>query len=273
MTLSKTNKEAIKSHAVESAPNECCGLILDSLNRVVTERCANISSSPEKNCLIKLSEIKEKAKRRKILAIYHSHSSGLNDFSWEDKAVSENRKINLVLYCLETDEFKFYKPNGYIAPFSGRNWSQGIFTCISIVEDYYKKNFNVDIIGYEDSVVCGEKIKYIDITALFIKSLKNKLARDMIEGPESGEIWPGILSKSGFHKVKDFQKHDVITCRGLDEKWNKRFNLDYAIHAAIYLGDGKILHHPYRRKSLIQKMDKDFKLSICEIYRRELNTA
>ena len=142
MNLSEHEKNFILKHSEESFPNECGGIILENS----VHRCHNFSSSPEESCVISRDEANEKAGGLEIKALYHSHVNDNDDFSWEDKALSEEFGIKLVLCSVTKKLFKCYKPNGFIAPFVGRKWIQGVFTCISIIEDYYKKYFNIEII-------------------------------------------------------------------------------------------------------------------------------
>jgi|TARA_Y100000593_G_scaffold95106_1_gene199795 proteasome lid subunit RPN8/RPN11 len=263
MKINDSIKEFIIKHSLDSAPNECGGIVLED----GVERCTNLSSLPEESCVMSFEEVSRKSKNKKIKAIYHSHVNDNEDFSWEDKAASESFKKDLILYCVPKKLFKFYEPNGFVAPFVGRRWIQGVFTCISIIEDYYRKNFNIEVKGYDEVEICGHKIKHMDISAIYAKSLYDKSAKEMVENKNNEKMWPFILEQSGFNCVNDFKKHDVILCRGLNEKWNKRFNINYAIHAGIYLGDGKILHHPYKLNSTIEKLDQKLKLSIHKVYR------
>ena len=140
MNLSNEIKNFIKDHARESLPNECGGLILkDEAGNLTVCRCANASETPEKSCVIKRDEVQEKSVGYTIEAIYHSHPSDFKDFSWEDKFTSEESKLNLVLFCAKSNTFETYEPKGFVAPLTGRNWSMGIFSCASIIKDYYEK--------------------------------------------------------------------------------------------------------------------------------------
>lgn len=278
MRLTNKIKNFIKEHSLESSPNECGGLILQKDDdAIVPCKCTNVSENPKQSCLIKKSEVEEKSKGHKVISLYHSHVLGPQEFTWEDKTTSEYFDLDLILYCVESDKFETYEPNGYIAPFTGRHWVQGIFTCIDIVIDYYKKNFNMKIDGYEDLMLYNRCLKYFDFSWAYLMSFhldepKNdgrKMMDEIAITPDEEQPWQLLLRNNGFSQVKDLKKHDVILTKTPSEKFNKKYDIDYPVHAAVYLGDGKVLHHPYWRKSSIDKLESEIGPFITHIFRHK----
>lgn len=274
MTLSNEIKNFIKDHSRESLPNECGGLILkDGAGNLTACRCRNASDTPKESCVLRRDEVKEKSNGYIVEAIYHSHSSNFEDFSWEDKYTSEEFKLKLVLFCSQKNTFNTYGPNGFIAPFTGRRWSQGVFSCITIIEDYYKKTFGIEIKGYDQLELCGEKLKYYNFSLALSKCHLDEKTIEMLAAialiPDDQRPWQSLLIKNNFVKVKDFRKHDIILTKSFNENFNKKFNIVYPIHAAIYLGDGRILHHPFGEESAIEAFGEKEKLAITHIFRHK----
>ena len=274
MNLSNEIKNFIKDHSRESFPNECGGLILkDGADNLTVCRCQNASETPKKSCVIRRDEAQEKSNGYVVEAMYHSHASDFEDFSWEDKYASEESKLKLILFCSQRNTFNTYEPNGFIAPFTGRRWSQGVFSCITIVEDYYKKTFGIEIKGYNKLELCGEKLKYYNFSLAYLRSSIDEKAIEMLKTiasiPDDQRPWQSLLSENNFVRVKDFKKHDVILTKSFSENFNKKYNIAYPIHAAIYLGGGKILHHPFGGKSGIEALGEKEKLAITHIFRHK----
>jgi hypothetical protein len=91
----------------------------------------------------------------------------------------------------------------------------------------------------------------------------------MVDKYKKTEIYLNFLKHNGFKEVKDLKKHDLILTKTWNEKWNEEFGIDYGIHSMIYLGDGKILHHPWKTKSKIEKFKTKYKQVITNILRHE----
>jgi hypothetical protein len=226
---------------------------------------------------MKKDEVEKKSEGHKVAFLYHSHVLGPQEFTWEDKTTSEFFGLNLILYCVKSDKFEIYKPNGYIAPFVGRHWVQGIFTCIDIIIDYYKKNFDIKINGYEDLMIYNRYLKYFDFSWAYLMSFhldepKNdgrKMMDEIAVTPDEDQPWQLLLRKNGFTQVKDLKKHDVILTKTPNEKFNKKYDINYPVHAAVYMGDGKIIHHPYYRTSCIGKLEEEIVPFMTHIFRHE----
>jgi len=107
----------------------------------------------------------------------------------------------------------------------------------------------------------------------YLKSRKNTeegiYFKEMVEKYKKNNIYLKFLKHNGFEEVKDLKRHDLILTKTWGEAFNKEFGIDYGIHSMIYLGSGKILHHPYKLKSRIEKFTSKHKLSMTNILRYE----
>ena len=102
-------KSNIKNHALESAPLECCGFIVNKdSNRQEFIKSKNFSK--QSNCFeISPAEYLNIKNNYDILYIYHSHPNTKDEnFSYLDKQMSKNLLINLILYIIDLDIFKIY---------------------------------------------------------------------------------------------------------------------------------------------------------------------
>ena len=285
--MTETVKKFIKIHAEESKPHECGGIVVKNSFGLVAKRCKNISSTPERHCLLSKDEIILKSEGSELVYFYHSHPSGKqNSFSWEDKYVSEKLKLKLILYCLKNETFKIYEPKGWVAPFIGRNYRLGIFGDCELVEDYYQKYFNVHIEEFENANILdasgetlteeeiselsdfpmGLKFKYTDLEALYKRAkpvgylcpLQRKgtweclKLREGLNKKTMQSYFIDLLTKSKFKLVKNLEKHNLLILGG---KGRDQWDINYPAHFGIYLGNGFILHHPYQEKSKIDKLD------------------
>ena len=265
--------EHIKKHSLEESPNECCGVILENDGLLVSKRCINISETPASHCLFSGQELEDKIEGLDIFAFYHSHLNG-KEFSWEDKAVSEKLGKNAILYCIKDDAFNFYQPNGWIAPLVGRKWSWGIFSCRELVEDFYGKFLDVEFVGQKELIFdLIPFVEGIDLMPAYFKSRQDnkegRFFKEMVKKYKKTEIYLNFLKHNGFKEVKDLKKHDLILTKTWNEKWNEEFGIDYGIHSIIYLGNDKILHHPWKRTSKIEKFKTRYKQVITNILRHE----
>ena len=103
-------REEIVAHARESAPQECCGLLLgeDEVARRAL-RCRNVHPTPETRYLIDSTQVFEAFKAskdfdRELVGIYHSHPRSAAYPSPTDRAEAHWPDAAYVLVSLRADE-------------------------------------------------------------------------------------------------------------------------------------------------------------------------
>ena len=219
-------KETIWQHVVAEAtkqsPMEACGLIIRSGKggqRAIT--CKNEAlregSDPRKTFRITREEMEQAEDQGEILACYHSHIYQPPIPSAGDKTFSEQSRIPFLIVGWPTKQWELYTPNGWRAELVGRPYFYGILDCYTLIRDYYKEKLNIELADFD------------------------RADRWWADGRD---FYMENYWKVGFVQVQDAPRlHDVI----LMQMWPSKV----ANHAAIYLGDGHILHHLTGRPSVI----------------------
>jgi proteasome lid subunit RPN8/RPN11 len=100
-------KNFIKNHAIETFPEECCGLIIKDKKEVKCIKMKNIAK--EKECFFKISVLDFLNISNKILYIYHSHTIDNNEFSPLDIKCSKYHNINMILYNIKQNKFNYFR--------------------------------------------------------------------------------------------------------------------------------------------------------------------
>mgnify|MGYP003131983827 CR=1 FL=1 len=237
--LSSLIKEKIKTHALNVAPNECCGFVFEN----DTLECRNSSEDPTRHFSIPPQEYLKASRKGNFNAVYHSHPNGEAKFSQYDKQVSQNMDINFVMYHNPSDKFFIYEPSKEKTSHISERFSLGRSDCYILVIDYYK-NLGISLLDIEGSrnnenwfKKNPSLIKQIfDLNASNSKSLLQHLEPDS--------------------KLK---KHDVLVFKMIDNPEPS--------HVGVYLGEEMFLHHPRNKFPSTQKLTPALKKRVCKIYR------
>lgn len=232
-------KNFIINHAELDFPNECCGLIAEKDNKIIPIKCKNISRN--KSEFFEISPVdflKTKKSFDKILYIYHSHTNKNFNFSLTDKIYAENLCINSILYSCISKSFYFHEANSFKNQYTGRFYIHKKYDCFTLVEDFFKNEFNF-IFNYDKSL-------YLDNQ----KDINIK------------EIVFNFYRQNGFSPIneKTVKEYDILLMNGI---------FGEASHFAIYIGNDKILHHPINKFSRIEEYSKYYKKNTNYIFRKE----
>lgn len=207
---------AIRNHALEMVPEEACGFILSVNGHEVVRPVKNIAEDPVNGFMIDPSEYLDVKNEGEILTVYHSHPEGQPAVaSKADVAACDRLRIPYVIYYVENDRFEHIAP-GTEPPLIGRQFIWHVFDCWTLIQDYYKLKLGISLQGfaYEPGFWFKGKNHYL-------------------EGAE----------QAGFFRVldsNDMRLHDVVLMQ---------INSTVPNHAALYIGENKILHHLLGRLS------------------------
>ena len=210
------NKDVIKQaidHAKTEYPKESCGVIIVFKGREKYIPCKNISLKPENYFELCPEDYAKASDLGEIIKIVHSHPQISATPSAGDMLSLEKGNLPWVIVNPQTESFTETYPSKYIPSLIGREYIWGVSDCYSIIRDYYIKELSITLKNYERK---GNRLNPSDNP--FLKNYKD----------------------CGFVKVKDLKKHDVIFMM---------LNGNYPQHAAVYLGQGDILHQVENRLS------------------------
>lgn len=242
--LTSAIKKFICIHAHEDMPHECCGVLIKNpiTKKISIFRCKNISETPEK-CFIMRNQDIHIHGLDNIIAFYHSHPNGI-DFSLADIAFSEKLKKICILYSVQENLFKEYKPCGAKLPYVGRPYFLGTLDCFTLFQDYYRRELNIyldsNIDDYEECVYSRLRSKDFDYTKVNVNSLND------------------YFLSHDFQEVETPKKHDIII--------TKAPQIKFPVHILVYLGENKVLHH-FREFSEIENYSNAYKRLTTNIYR------
>ena len=238
--LTSESKRIIKEHSLVVFPIESCGIVIDTDSGQKVLKSKNIFNS-EKKFLIDNSIFDEVKEYEKIIVVYHSHTrDGCENFSSEDLAVSEKIKIPFVLYNVILDDFKLYNPTNKKLPLIGRPYFPPVFTCTSLVEEYYEETLGLTI----------EYLKKSEHMTLYNKLLCSpclSLYRAFTKATEKESVLEALLKE--FVQVKAPKMHDSFLSKLKD------FLPESRIHCGVFNTDNTFL--TVRRKvSVCEPIDK-----------------
>jgi proteasome lid subunit RPN8/RPN11 len=226
MFLNDTIKAQIREHARLFPAEEICGLIVFDGKELLTVRTANDSPDPKNHFILSPKGYLQASLKGDIVAYYHSHVTEHDKFSDFDKINFRAHKLPAILYLLPSDTFLESSDKELIPSYIGREFKMGTSDCFTVVKDYFKKELNLTI---------------------------NDYPRDNDWTQKSPELYEKNYENEGFRLIKnapitlsDAKLHDVFLFQLVD--------VPYATHAAVYLNNGFILHHPRNKYSTIEKI-------------------
>jgi len=219
---SRTEKE-FRAHAEREYPREACGLVLVVKGREVYFPCRNIARSPEDHFVMSPEDRAAAEDRGEIIAVCHSHPDASPLPSAADKVQCEITGVpwHVVSVSIPSGSeqpvagaIRTHIPCGYEAPLIGRPFEHGTHDCYGLVRDYYKREMGVELPDYE---------------------------REFGWWDRGQNLYEDHVRECGFEIVTDDpQVGDLFLMQIRSPVIN---------HAAIYIGDGMILHHVINRLS------------------------
>ena len=241
MTLSLSIKNKIREHALEEAPRECCGIIV---NNVKVMRCRNVAPKPMDHFSLNPLDYMKASREGDINAIYHSHLDE-EKFSPNDIINSQTHEINYILYNIKNNAFSEFDPSIKKTSIHSTSFKTGISDCMTLVINYYKENFDIDLSDLN-----------------FLRMKEDWSERDPLLIQKIIEL--NRANHSDLFEEVDFlettlQKHDIISLEYIKGKG--------ACHTAVYVGSGNIFHHPRGKYPIVERLTESFRKRVKKIYR------
>jgi proteasome lid subunit RPN8/RPN11 len=220
MSLPDSILAEIRAHAereyqiqdAEGKPRESCGLVVIWKGRRRYIPCRNIAEKNE-HFVMHPEDYAAAEDVGEVVMVVHSHPNVAALPSQADLVGCEKSGLPWLIVNWPTGAIHEFAPNGYRAPLVGRVFSHGILDCYALVRDYYAQELGIDL--PDDDRPDEWWLKGMNL---------------YVEGFE----------RAGFVRVDKPQKHDGLLMQVGSQVPN---------HAAIYLGDGNILHHQMGRLS------------------------
>lgn len=267
MNLTQDIKDFIKADCLKDTSEERCGVIVGSRGDVVAIPCKNISPNPSDHFVISPIDLAEIRKTSTLLGYYHSH---LNDHQYElskyDRLVSSRLNLYSIIYSIKTDTFNDFQPhaNDFIS-YLGRPFITGIFDCYTLIQDYYKHEFNIKLTDPVDSVrmiyavkegaPCPEALKpFYDSWDFSDPNELENIIRLRYDIMNFGEISKKIVNSAWliehflankFTKVNSIREGDIILVNLPVQGMTPTF----PTHCLLSLGGNEVVHHPYGGES------------------------
>jgi len=233
MEFNSQIKIYIKNLALKKTNEEICGFIYFKEKEYKFDifPCKNRAENKINNFIISPQDYLNCSSLGKIVACYHSHVNESVEFSEIDKSNSNAYNIHYILYNIKYDIFNFYSPNKENNPYIGRPFVLGKSDCFTLMQEYALKEEKVHI--------------------KFPKDLTYPRHLDDIK-----DLYETNFKNQGFIKLDKgikLNKSDGIMMMfpGVSDK--------FPTHAAVYIGDGLILHQPFNSFSCVNIYDNFFK--------------
>lgn len=228
--ISKLYSE-IYAHLLKEFPREACGIIAEVKEQILYIPAENLAQNNEDFIMSPecLEYVEDLGGR--VLYIVHTHPhSSCNPSSADLIGIEEHGYPWLIMD--KQQQVKIVRPQAQAL--EGREFKYGINDCFTLVTDYYKQVLGVEITEFPRL----SKYWWSDF----------------------GEVFEQLRIEHGFKHVEDLKPHDIIIMK---------FNERIPNHFAVYLGDGKILHHPIGRLSLVESLSPQYYKAITHKLRKE----
>lgn len=217
-----------RTHAEQEYPRESCGLIAIIKGREKYIPCENKATGVD-HFVLSAEDFAEAEERGEIVAVCHSHPNVPPTPSQADRVSCEASKLpwwivrvddvdntpkSLDMACIE--------PTGYVAPLVGRQFAHGVLDCYAIVRDWYLQERSITLPNFERP--------------------------DEWWNDGHSDLYNEGFPKAGFEKIGN-TIHDCTIEVGDVILMQVRSSNHKPNHAAVYIGDGMMLHHMYGRLS------------------------
>lgn len=214
--------DAIREHALAEYPRECCGLVAIVKGRERYIPCRNQAETASEHFILHPEDYANADEQGEIVAVVHSHPDVAARPSEADRVACEASGLPWLI-CSVIDgaatEVCQFEPAGYEAPLVGRSFHHGVLDCYTLIRDFYARELGItlpDFVRPDNWWNDGHSNLYLD-----------------------------HFRDAGCEPIPDgdpMQRGDIILMQ-------IRSQNGVPNHAAVYLGDGLILHHLYGRLS------------------------
>jgi len=214
MTPGEAVVAAAENHTRQEFPREACGLIAIVKGKERYFPCRNIAEQGRDHFIIDAEDYAMAEDQGEVVAVFHSHPNASANPSEADRVACESSGLKWFILGWPSGVWKSIAPSGYVAPLVGREFFHGILDCYTLIRDWYRRERDITLPDFmrEDEWWQRGQNLYVDNFA-----------------------------------TAGFQRHDGEPAVG--DVLLMQVCANVPNHAAIYLGDDRILHHLYGRLS------------------------
>ena len=209
--------DAIRAHAVADYPREACGLVAVVKGRERYVPCRNQATTPSEHFILHPEDYANADEQGELVAVVHSHPDVPARPSEADKVACEASGLPWLIVAVSAEgagEIVEIEPCGYEAPLVGRTFAHGILDCYTLVQDWYKREMGIILPHFDRPDDWWNK---------------------------GGDLYMQHFAEAGCEPARGpLLRGDIILMA---------IRARVANHAAVYLGDGLMLHHMYGRLS------------------------
>lgn len=226
--MSPAARAAADQHAISEFPREACGVVIIEGGEEVYVPCRNDARTKSEHFICNYEDAADAEDRGEVIMLVHSHPNVPARPSQADLVECEKGNIAWMIIAVWKEAGDavprivadhVFAPSGYEAPLVGREYSFGTLDCYTIIRDWYARTQGIVLPDFER---------------------RDEFWTDK-HGPQV-DLY-GQYEAAGFELVKDG------TLRIGDIVLSQVARSTIRNHAAVYIGDGMILHHTYNRLS------------------------
>ena len=209
----------ILKHGQKEYPNEACGLVIIFKGKEKYIPCENNATNPSEDFMISPLDYAKAEDIGTVIKIAHTHPHTAPKPTQADLIEIENHGLPWIIANPTTKEWQEYSPKGYTPDLLGRSFKHGIVDCYTLIKDYYKVKLGIELMDIPD--------------------------REEKWWEKGYNLYERNYAKFGFIRVptnSPILLHDVFLMT---------LHSSIPNHAAVYIGEGKIMHHVEGRLSSI----------------------
>lgn len=209
-------------HAEDEFPKEACGAVIDN----VYVPFPNDAEDPEQSFIINSPKFFTYYSLDKIQAVIHSHNNQPHA-SKEDQQHQKNIELPYIILNMKYGKLEdvfFFGFDKVKVPFEGRPFHFGCWDCLTLVRDYYKQYYKIDLPNPP------RDFDFVKNEELLFEKYLNDLPLLQID------------------------KEDIEVGNVLFYTWKNKI-----CHVGIYLGDNKVLGHWMNQLSAVHPLEYKYK--------------